>query len=77
MKHFWLVRSEDVHNNSGTGIVAEGNIFSDGTCRMHWLAEINTKTDFPSIHDVTKLHGHDGKTRVVFNLPMMEIREAA
>lgn len=76
MRKFWLVRSEDVHGNSGIGIVAEGVIFSDETVTMKWLAEIASQTDFPSIHAVNHLHGHNGRTRVVYNLPILEVRAA-
>ncbi len=37
MKKFWLKRIEDVSQVSGTGIVAEGIIFSDGVAVLRWL----------------------------------------
>jgi hypothetical protein len=40
MKRFRLVRDRDVSGVSGTGIVAEGTMFSDGTCVLRWLTEI-------------------------------------
>lgn len=65
MKTFYLVRTEDVHGNSGTGIVAEGIIFDNGMVAMTWLSDIPTVTNFRRIQDVAKLHGHEGKTTVV------------
>lgn len=65
MKTFYLMRNEDVHGNSGTGVVAEGIIFDSGMCAMTWLSEIPTVTNFRRIQDVSKLHGHDGKTIVI------------
>lgn len=65
MKTFYLVRSEDVHGNSGTGIVAEGIIFDNGMVAMTWLSDIPTVTNFRRIQDVAKLHGHEGRTIVV------------
>lgn len=65
MKTFYLMRFEDVHGNSGTGVVAEGIIFDSGMCAMTWLSDIPTVTNFRRIQDVTKLHGHDGKSVVV------------
>jgi len=37
MRRFLLVRDCDPSGVSGTGIVAEGVQFSDGTAVMHWL----------------------------------------
>lgn len=36
MRTFELHRVEDETGISGTGIVAEGVIFGDGTCAMRW-----------------------------------------
>ena len=65
MKTFYLMRSEDVHGNSGTGVVAEGIIFDNGMVAMTWLSDIATVTNFRRIQDVAKLHGHEGRTVVV------------
>src|SRR5690348_12417956 len=65
MKTFYLLRHEDVHGNSGTGVVAEGIIFDSGMCAMTWLSDIPTVTNFRRIQDVVKLHGHDGKTEII------------
>lgn len=65
MKTFYLLRHEDVHNNSGIGVVAEGVIFDNGMCAMTWLSQYPTITMFPNIQTVGKLHGHDGKTEVI------------
>ena len=65
MKTFYLLRHEDVHGNSGIGVVAEGVIFDTGMCSMTWLSEIATVTTFRRIQDVVKLHSHEGKTEVV------------
>jgi len=65
MKTFYLLRHEDIHNNSGCGVVAEGVIFDNGQAAMTWLTEYNTVTVFAKIADVKKLHGHEGKTEVI------------
>src|SRR4051812_5799748 len=65
MKTFYLMRSEDVHGNSGTGVVAEGIIFDSGMVAMTWLSDIPTVTSFRRIQDVAKLHGHEGRTIVI------------
>lgn len=65
MKRFYLLRHEDVHNQSGTGVVAEGIVFDSGMCAMTWLTDDSTVTVFMKITVVKKLHGHGGKTEVV------------
>ncbi len=65
VKKFYLLRSEDVHGNSGTGAVAEGIIFDSGMCAMTWMSDTPTITMFTKITDVKKLHGHEGRTIVV------------
>lgn len=65
MKAFYLLRHEDVHNNSGTGVVAEGIIFDNGMCAMAWLSDVKTVTSFPGITSVKKLHSHEGLTEII------------
>ena len=65
MKTFYLLRHEDLHNNSGVGVVAEGIIFDSGMCAMTWLTDHPTVTVFDKITTVKDLHGHGGKTEVV------------
>ena len=72
MMTFELVRRVDVTGISGTGVVAEGVEFTDGTVVLRWLPSGRTRPDAPRpttvIHDdissVTALHSHDGKTVV-------------
>lgn len=65
MKTFYLVRKEDVHGVSGTGVVAEGAVFDNGMVAMTWLSEYPTVTMFPSVKIVIKIHGHEGRTVMV------------
>jgi hypothetical protein len=65
MKKFYLLRHEDVHGNSGTGVVAEGIIFDTGSVAMTWLSLITTVTIYKNIKDVMRLHSHEGRTEVV------------
>ena len=65
MKRFYLLRHEDLHSNSGTGVVAEGVIFDDGTGAFTWLTPIKTVTTFWKVGEVKKLHGHEGRTEVI------------
>ena len=84
LRLFWLVRAADVTGVSGTGIVAEGVEFSDGTVVLRWLkrepGEWNSWADTPQpttvIHEdlssVFVLHGHDGKTTVAWEDPNLK-----
>jgi hypothetical protein len=54
---------------SGTGTVAEGVEFSDGTVVLKWCVGDHRSTVFwDSITDVEAIHGHDGRTQVVWDL---------
>lgn len=65
MRTFELHRLEDETGISGTGIVAEGVEFSDGTCAMRWRTEHRSTTFYSSMKDVDAIHGHHGKTKIV------------
>lgn len=68
MKLFQLHRTEDISGISGTGTVAEGVQFTDGTVAVRWLNKDIRPTTV--IHDdiesVITLHGHGGATQVVW-----------
>jgi hypothetical protein len=71
IKPFILRRDVDVTNVSGTGDVAEGCQFSDGTVVLRWRpqkerAAGSSTAVWPDIDSVLGIHGHDGKTRVVW-----------
>lgn len=65
-RRFVLQRDEDVHGNSGTGVVADGTEYSNGWCSLTWRSQYQTGTWYQSIAIVERLHGHDGKTHVVW-----------
>lgn len=65
---FELHRDQDVSGVSGTGVVAEGVEFTDGTVALRWCSEWPTSVVF---HDrgmeaVEAIHGHGGATRIVW-----------
>jgi len=68
MRAFQLVRETDVTGVSGTGIVAEGVEFTDGTVALRWVGKNPTSVVFHDngIESVEAIHGHDGLTQVVF-----------
>lgn len=63
---FYLQRDEDETGISGTGRIADGIEFSDGSCVVHWLTYTSSTNFYSSLKDVEALHGHGGKTKVVW-----------
>ena len=66
MKLFYLQRKVDVSGTSGTGRVAEGVEFSDGSCVLRWLTHFKSTAIYSSIAELDAIHGHSGATEVVF-----------
>jgi hypothetical protein len=66
MKQCHLVRTEDISGVSGTGHVAEGVVFSNGWSVLRWVSEHPGLEFFRSTEDVEAVHGHGGKTKIVF-----------
>jgi hypothetical protein len=67
-RRFVLERDDDVSGVSGLGIVAEGVVFFDGVVALRWTSAWPTSVVF---HDrgmeaVEAVHGHNGKTRIVW-----------
>lgn len=60
-----LRRDEDATGVSGVGVVAQGVVFDDGTVAQRWLTANRSTALYASIADVIKIHGHEGRTRVV------------
>jgi hypothetical protein len=63
---FYLERREDPSGVSGTGRVAEGVVFSNGWVALVWLSACPSLAFYPSIENVEAIHGHGGKTRLIF-----------
>lgn len=66
MQTFELDRSVDHTGASGTGVVAQGVIFDDGTVAMRWLTEHRSTAFYDNIRDVEIIHGHEGATVVKY-----------
>ena len=66
MKYFILDRVEDESGISGVGTIAEGIVWSDGTVAYRWLTDVATTIIADNIEDVEFLHGHDGKTKIIY-----------
>ena len=63
---FVLIRDEDLTGVSGTGVVAEGIIFTSGEVVIHWLREPFSMGLYQSLEDVIFIHGHGGRTKMQF-----------
>lgn len=66
MRRFELHRDVDVSGVSGTGVVAEGVQFADGTCAMRWLSVTPSSEQFRNVIELSAVHGHDGLTKVLW-----------
>lgn len=66
MRRFELHRDEDETGVSGTGVVAEGVQFTDGTCAMRWRATHTSTAVYGDVETLEAIHGHNGRTRIVW-----------
>jgi len=66
IRKFYVQRTEDVSGLSGTGIVAVGVMFPSGLCVMEWTTPVKSVGHYHSIADLEKIHGHEGKTQVIW-----------
>lgn len=69
LRRFHFVRTEDASGVSGCGIVAEGCLFESGEAVVHWFGAHSSINIYKSIADVEHIHGHGGKTKIVFDDP--------
>lgn len=65
---FDLVRLVDETGISGTGKVAEGVVFGDGTTVLRWLTEHRSTVVYESAREVLAIHGHGGKTEMRYHV---------
>jgi hypothetical protein len=61
---FRLVRKTDISGVSGTGHVADGVTFYDGTTAIYWRTEFASMVVFQSLEHLLRIHGHDGATTI-------------
>ena len=66
MRRFHLHRMKDESGKSGIGIVAEGLVFTDGTAVLRWMSATPSTLIFASQEQMEKIHGHDGKTTIIW-----------
>lgn len=65
-RRFQLVRDEDVSGVSSVGIVAEGVVVVGGAAVLRWRGSCSSTGVYESVEDVERIHGHGGRTRVVW-----------
>ena len=66
LRRFVLNREKDVSGVSGTGIVAEGIEYSDGSAAIRWLSASASTTVWANVEDAIAIHGHGGLTKVEY-----------
>lgn len=82
-RRFYLHRVVDETGISGTGVVADGVVWQDGTVTLKWLGEHTSEVSWPrGMESVEHVHGHGGKTVVVWRddedgYPLQAVREKA
>lgn len=65
MRLFRLVRHRDVTGVSGTGVVAEGVQWSDGSACIRWVSAWPSTTHHDKgVGSILAVHGHHGATTV-------------
>lgn len=63
---FALVRDVDVTGISGTGHVADGVLWPDGSSSIRWRGDNPSVVFWDKFESVEKIHGHGGSTRIVW-----------
>ncbi|MGA5820882.1 helix-turn-helix domain-containing protein [Kitasatospora sp. NPDC094028] len=63
---FHLQRDTDITGISGTGIIAHGVQWPDGTVTIRWTGDRPSTVNWASIADAIHIHGHGGHTRIVW-----------
>lgn len=70
MRRFHFMRLEDESGVSGCGKVAQGVVFSNGKVVVEWLTAHSSIGFYDCLDDVESIHGHSGKTKIVFDDPV-------
>ncbi|MFE6126663.1 hypothetical protein ACFQ6Q_00100 [Streptomyces sp. NPDC056437] len=66
-RRFYLQRDNDITGVSGTGRVADGVLWPDGTASVRWLGERPSVVFWDGgFEDAEAVHGHGGHTRVIW-----------
>ncbi|TMR97573.1 hypothetical protein EJK15_17525 [Nonomuraea basaltis] len=63
---FFLQRDHDVSGISGTGRVADGVLWPDGSVSVRWRGARPSLVHWSCLDDVEAIHGHGGATQIVW-----------
>lgn len=66
MRRAELYRHTDQSGISGTGVVAQGVEFDDGTLVLRWLGATPSTVVWASAEQAIAVHGHGGTTCLVW-----------
>ena len=69
LRRWHLLRIEDESGVSGTGIVASGVEFHDGTVAYRWRTDPSSYCVQDSIEEVEEIRSHGGRTHIVWEDP--------
>lgn len=64
---FHLQRDTDITGASGTGRVADGVLWPDGTVTIRWRGDRASTVNWTRFEDAEAVHGHGGATEIVFD----------
>lgn len=64
---FYLQRDNDVSGISGTGRVADGVLWPDGSVEIRWRGERPSSVHWDCLADPAFIHGHGGVTQIVWD----------
>lgn len=65
-RRFYLHRTADPSGISGTGRVADGVQWTDGTVAIHWRGPTPSHVHWNTIQDAVTVHSHGGLTRFIW-----------
>ncbi|SFD13602.1 hypothetical protein [Streptomyces aidingensis] len=68
-RRFHLHRTVDVTGASGTGRVADGVMWPDGTVSIRWRGPRPSTVTWNNLADAEHVHGHGGHTTIVWDDP--------
>lgn len=64
MRRFRINRINDVSGTSGTGVICEGCVFSDGKVAIRWLGDFGSSVWWDNLESCMYIMGHGGNTIV-------------
>lgn len=67
MRRFLVYRKEDESGVSGTGYIAEGVEWTDGSMELKWTTRHRLPGHgYPTVKEFLNLHGHEDRTTIIW-----------